>query len=166
VRSLPGERYLAGVVHGGHIWNIPAYVTATWRLVLERPDGTTVGLGCGAVMVEPMDVTDPDRRAPHEQQEQAPPGGWQEPAEGPAPAVLVGDFPDEAAAAAAAQEIESVYGPAAVEVVRHADAPTALRQGAWAVLLRLDGAADAVGALDAFRERLPRWAGMSWMVTP
>lgn len=166
VRALPGERYLAGVVGGDHVWNIPVFTTATWRLVLERPDGTTVGLGCGAVAVEPMDVTDPDRRAPHQRQEPAPPGGSQEPTEGPAGAVLVGDFPDEAVADAAAQEIASVYGPTTVEVVRHADAQTVLRPGSWAVLLHLDEGADAVAALDTFRERMPQWAGMSWMVTP
>jgi hypothetical protein len=166
VRALPGERYLAGVVGGDHVWNIPVFATATWRLVLERPDGTTVGLGCGAVAVEPMDVTDPDRRAPHGRQEPAPPGGSQEPTEGLAEAVLVGDFPDEAAADAAAQEIASFYGPTKVEVVRHADAQTVLRPGAWAVLLHLDEGADAVAALDTFRERMPQWAGMSWMVTP
>ena len=166
VRALPGERYLAGVVGGYHVWNIPAFTTATWRLVLERADGTTVGLGCGAVAVEPMDVTDPDRRAPLGRQEQAPPGGWRDPTDGPAAAVLVGDFPDEAAAAVAATEIAAVYEPTSVKVVRHADAPTVLLQGAWAVFLHLDDGADAVAALDTFRERLPQWAHMSWMVTP
>ena len=166
VRALPGERYLAGVVDGDHVWNIPAYATATWRLVLERADGTTAGLGCGAVAVEPMDVTDPDRRAPRERREPVPPGGRQEPTDGPAAAVLVGDFPDQAAAAAAAQEVAAVYEPAMVEVVRHPDAPTVLREGAWAVLVHLDEGADAVAALDTFRTRLPQWAHMSWMVTP
>jgi hypothetical protein len=166
VRALPGERYLAGVIGGDHVWNVPAFTTATWRLVLERADGTTIGLGCGAVAVEPMDVTDPDRRALPGRQEQAPPGGRRDPTHGPAAAVLVGDFPDEAAAAVAATEIAAVYEPTSVEVVRHADAPTVLLQGAWAVFLHIDEGADAVAALDTFRERLPRWAHMSWMVTP
>jgi hypothetical protein len=133
---------------------------------LERADGTTIGLGCGAVAVEPMDVTDPDRRALPGRQEQAPPGGRRDPTHGPAAAVLVGDFPDEAAAAVAATEIAAVYEPTSVEVVRHADAPTVLLQGAWAVFLHIDEGADAVAALDTFRERLPQWAHMSWMVTP
>jgi hypothetical protein len=166
LRLLPGERYLAGMVGVDYVWNIPHFPTATWRLVRERPDGTTTPLGCGAVAVDPMDTTDPDRGAPHEEHttEAPDPAGD---AGGSVPAaILVGDFPAEARATEAAREVASAYGSELVEVIRHADAPTLLMPGAWAVLLHLEDGADPAGALETFRRRLPSLASMSWMVTP
>jgi hypothetical protein len=61
VRDLPREMYLAGVLNGRRVWNIFDQGSGEWRLYSERSPETLVDLGCGAVMVDPRSVDDPDR---------------------------------------------------------------------------------------------------------
>ena len=61
VRGLPREMYLAGVLNGHRVWNIFDQGNGEWRLYAERSPEALVDLGCGAVMVDPRSVDDPDR---------------------------------------------------------------------------------------------------------
>jgi cell division septation protein DedD len=61
VRDLPREMYLAGVLNGHRVWNIFDQGSGEWRLYSERSPETLVDLGCGAIMVDPRSVDDPDR---------------------------------------------------------------------------------------------------------
>jgi hypothetical protein len=126
-------------------------------------------IGCGAVMVDPIDVADPDRRA----------GGSFTPLRGDhhAPieaseasddevAVIVGDFPTAADAEAVARLIGRAYPGSLVDVVDSVDAPLAIRPGVFGALLHLPDDADASAAIAEFRAQLPAYTSNSWIVTP
>lgn len=126
-------------------------------------------IGCGAVMVDPVDVADPDRRA----------GGSYEPTREAHPvpneateasdeevAVIVGDFPTAAEAEAVARLIGRAYPGSIVDVVNSGDAPLAIRPGVFGALLHLPDDADASAAIAAFRAALPVYTSNSWIVTP
>ena len=168
VDRMEDERYLAGWFGGRLVWNRPDPVHARDLLEVED-EGRMRTIGCGAVLVDPADVPDPDRRAgssltPARADEQ----GSVAVAEAAAEeiAVIVGDYPDEAEAAAAASLMRSTYPASLVEVVAHADAPSAIRPGAFGALLHLQPTADPTLALARFRNALPRFASNSWIVTP
>ena len=168
LERLEGERYLAGRLDGRLVWNRPDPIHS--RDLLQAEDGGRMHtIGCGAVLVDPIDVPDPDRR----------PGSRLTPVRGkehavvdPAAigaeeiAVIVGDFADQTQAAAAAASIRSAYPLSAVEVVDHADAPTAIRPGAFGALLHVASGADPTASLARFRNALPTFAVNSWIVTP
>jgi hypothetical protein len=169
VRRLEGERYLAGTDRGRLVWNVPDPSTARDLLVVEGAHGPTV-IGCGAVTVDPIDITDPDRRSEH---------GTHVPDRGHWPelehdaetedgelAVIVGDFEARTEAEAIASEIAIAYPAASVEVVDATTAPLAIGPGVFGALLHLPPEADPTAALSEFRDRLPRYSSNSWIVTP
>ncbi|HEX4941438.1 MAG TPA: hypothetical protein VFW51_02805 [Actinomycetota bacterium] len=168
VRRLDGERYLAGRLDGQLVWNRPDPVHGRHLLQVEEA-GALRTIGCGAVMVDPIDVVDPDRRI----------GGSYEPPRGDHSAlseateasddevsVIVGDFPTAAEAAAVARVIGRAYPGSIVEVVDSRDAPLAIRPGVFGALLHLPDDADASAAIAEFRATLPAYTSNSWIVTP
>lgn len=166
VRDLPGEMYLAGRVDGGLVWNVE--VAGTWHLVRETDAGIT-DLGCGAVMVDPLDVPDPD--VPAVDVSEAPVGGSSESesseevptevAEDARMAVVVGDFPTRAEALAVAATIEI---PGA-EVVDHAASPGAVAPDVYAVASVVPAGVDPMEWLDLLRARHPQYEERSWIVS-
>lgn len=163
VRTLPDEAYLAGFeADGSRLWNVPDRATGRW-LVRDDAGGT---LGCGAVAVDPIDVVDPDRTgqaapAP-EALDVAPSPG--DPAE---IALVVGDFASREDAGAIAERIAAAYaGALPVDLVHGGEGVTAVREGAWAVLIRLGGDTDGVGELARLRAMLPDLADRSWITVP
>ncbi|MGZ6545683.1 MAG: hypothetical protein ACXVEI_10255 [Actinomycetota bacterium] len=60
VRDLPREMYLAGTQDGQRIWNLYDQASGEWRLYAEASATTLVDLGCGAALVDPRSVPDPD----------------------------------------------------------------------------------------------------------
>jgi hypothetical protein len=168
VRRLGGERYLAGRLDEQLIWNRPDPIHGRHLLQVERA-GTTRTIGCGAVMVDPIDVPDPDRQA----------GGSYVPLRGDQPvpseatdagadevAVIVGDFQTAVEAAAVANEIRRAYPGSVVDVVDSDDAPLAIRPRVFGALLSLPHDADPSAAIAAFRAALPAYTSNSWIVTP
>jgi hypothetical protein len=165
VRRLEGERYLAGTLGGRIVWNRPDPAHERW-LLEARDHGAMRTIGCGAMLVDPIDVVDPDRRD----------GGSLVPdrrtRSGAVPidsgtsaiAVIVGDFPTRAEAEDVAAEIRFAYPGSIVEVVDHGDAPNAIRPGVSGALLHLAPGVDATAALAAFRATLPAFASNSWIV--
>ncbi len=171
IRTLPGEWYLASSDGTTRVWNVPDRRSGEWRLVREDGSGRLRDLGCGAVMVDPLDKPDPDKQPlaadaqpPDSPTATATPTGSDEDVE---IAILVGDFGSPEAAEAAAGQIRGAYGPdAPVEVVDSTTAPGTVQPGVWAAILRLPAGADPGQALADFRGRLPGYEGWSWVVTP
>ncbi len=170
VSRLPGERYLAGSRAGRLVWNVPDTAAGRLTLAVEAARGRLRTIGCGAVMADPLDAIDPDRR-PGQGTHVPPRGDWPE-LDAPSRdrveqiAVIVGDFATAAEAEVVASDIRAAYPGARVEVVDSATAPLAIEPGVFGALLHLAPDADATAALSAFRDRLPRYAPQSWIVTP
>jgi hypothetical protein len=168
VRRLDGERYLAGRLDGRLVWNRPDPSHGRHLLQVERA-GVVRTIGCGAVMVDPIDVVDPDRQAGGSyvppRRDQPAPSETSDPNEDEV-AVIVGDFPTEAEAEAVANEIRRAYRGSVVNVVDSKDAPHAIRPGVFGALLYLPDDVDASAALAAFRAMLPTYTSNSWIVTP
>lgn len=167
VERLDGERYLAGRLDGRIVWNRPDALRARYLLQVQGAAGMRT-IGCGAVLADPIDVTDPDMRA----------RGSHVPARGEAAteeassigteeiALIVGDFQTEAEAEATAAAIGSAYPNSSVEVVDHRIAPTAIRPGVFGALLHIPDGADPTVALARFRAAMPEYSSNSWVVTP
>jgi hypothetical protein len=168
VRRLAGERYLAGRLRGQLVWNRPDPSHGRHLLQIEEA-GVMHTIGCGAVLVDPIDLPDPDRRS----------GGSYVPLREVRPdldlasvagaeevSVIVGDFQTLAEADAVATVIRRAYPGPLVDVVDNDDAPLAIRPGVFGALLHLPHDADPSGALAAFRAALPAYASNSWIVTP
>jgi hypothetical protein len=166
VRSLPGEMYLAGFDGPARLWNLREAATGSWRIDIERRDGTLRQVGCGAVAVDPLDHPDPDRRVQPRRTarasrrvdahaEQATPSASID-------QILVGDFSSSDAANDVAARIRSAFGSSAT-VIDSTQAPTVVRPGVWAVIVPLSG--DPEGDLARFREALPDLADWSWIVS-
>jgi len=168
VRRLAGERYLAGRLRGQLVWNRPDPSNNRSLLQVARSGGMRT-IGCGAVLVDPIDVPDPDRRS----------GGSNVPLRGERPdlgmasgagaeevSVIVGDFQTAAEAEAVVREIRRDYPGSLVEVVENDDAPLAIRPGVFGALLHLPREADPSAAIAAFRAVLPAYTSNSWVVTP
>jgi hypothetical protein len=172
VRALPDERYLAASDGATRVWNVPDRVTGAWRLQREDASGDRTAIGCGAVMVDPLDQPDPDREARSSAAETqatstSSPSHDDADEEDPEVAVLVGDFSSAAAASAVADDILATYGVGApVDVVDSHTAPGVVQPGVWATILRLPDGVDAEQALADFRARMPVYASWSWVVTP
>jgi hypothetical protein len=168
VRRLDGERYLAGRVDGQLVWNRPDPAHGRHLLQVEAAGGMRT-IGCGAVMVDPIDVVDPDRRAgdPSQPPRGADPGlsGVAGPGDDEV-AVIVGDFPTAAEAEAVARVIRRAYPGSIVDVVDSGDAPLAIRPGVFGALLHLPDDIDATAAIAEFRATLPAYTSNSWIVTP
>ncbi|HEV2950865.1 MAG TPA: hypothetical protein VGZ51_02080, partial [Actinomycetota bacterium] len=125
VRRLADERYLAGRLRGRLVWNRPDPSHGRHLLQIEQA-GVMRSIGCGAVLVDPIDVADPDRRG----------GGSYMPLRGDQPdpgeaadasaeevAVIVGDFQTLAEAEAVASQIRRAYAGSLIDVVDNDDAP-------------------------------------------
>jgi hypothetical protein len=168
VRRLDGERYLAGRFDGRLVWNRPDPIHGRHVLQVERA-GVVRTIGCGAVIVDPIDVVDPDRQARGSyvplRTDQPTPSEASD-AKADEVAVIVGDFPTAAEAEAVASEIRRAYPGSVVNVVDSEDAPLAIRPGVFGALLHLPDDADASAALAAFRAMLPAYTSNSWIVTP
>jgi hypothetical protein len=167
VRPIDGERYLAGTLAGRLVWNRPDPLHARFLLQVRGRGGMRT-IGCGAVLVDPTDVVDPDRRG----------GGSLVPARGSQPpevpiasgtssvAVIVGDFPTRTEAEEVAAQVRYAYPGSIVEVVDSGDSPNAIRPGVFGAMLHLTPGVDATAALASFRAALPVYASNSWIVTP
>ena len=171
IRALPDERYLAGSDGVTRVWNVPDRITGNWRLVREDSSGRLRDVGCGAVMVDPLDRPDPDKEpvATEPQPPDTSPAGAAsaDGAADPEVAILVGDFSSRGSADAAAVQIKGAYGAdAPVEVVDSEAAPGTIQPGVWAAILRIPAGEDRGGALAEFRRRLPSYEAWSWVVTP
>jgi hypothetical protein len=168
VRRLDDERYLAGRLRGHLVWNRPDQTHGKHLLQVERA-GTMHTIGCGAVLVDPIDVPDPDRQGGGSY---APPRADQPDAVEAADAgadevaVIVGDFQTLVDAEAVASAIRRVYPGSLVEVVHHDETPLAIRPGVFGALLHLPRDADPSAAIAAFRAALPAYSSNSWIVTP
>jgi hypothetical protein len=174
VRTLPGERYLAGAAGGDRLWNVPDPRTGRSGIFREDTRGRLTFLGCGSVMTDPLDAVDPDRREGRGRFT-PPRGQWPDldTAVGSSPeppievGILVGDFQDRRQAEAVATRIAAAFGAGApVSVVDATSTPDAIRPGVFGALLRLDAGTDVVRALADFRARLPEFANESWVVSP
>jgi hypothetical protein len=166
---LASERYLAGYEDGARLWNLPAPDSTDWLLVRETPDGGGQELGCGAVAVDPVDVTDPDRAAPPEPAEPTTDYPIPPPHEPPAHevAVMVGDFSGQNGASNAAHKIIDAYGSnAQVKVVDSDHSPLALKPGSWGAIMWIGYEGDPVNAIQHFWNKLPQFADHSWVVAP
>ena len=168
VRRLDGERYLAGRFRGQLVWNRPDPMHGRHVLQVEEA-GAMRTIGCGAVLVDPVDVADPDLRAagsyvPLRGEQPDPSGATDASAE--EVAVIVGDFQTVAEAEAVASLIRRAYPGSLVDVVDNEDAPLAIRPGVFGALLHLPHDADPSAAIAAFRAALPAYSSNSWIVTP
>ena len=169
VRPLPGERYLADVTAGRIVWNVPDYAHGRSLLVVEAADGPH-SIGCGSVMVDPLEAVDPDRRAGTGQHVPAR-GDWPD-LEAPAAtsaeeiAVIVGDYATDSEVDPVVSSIRAAYPGSTVEVVDSTSAPLAIGPGVYGALLHLPPDADPTAALATFRGRLPEYSANSWIVTP
>jgi hypothetical protein len=168
VRRLAGERYLAGRLRGQLIWNRPDPSNNRFLLQIEQASGMRT-IGCGAVLVDPIDVSDPDRRSGGSYvplREERPDLGTASGAGAEEVSVIVGDFQTVAEAEAVVREIRRDYPGSLVEVVENDDAPLAIRPGVFGALLHLPREADPSAAIAAFRAVLPAYSTNSWVVTP
>ncbi|MEP7059980.1 MAG: hypothetical protein ABI828_04550 [Actinomycetota bacterium] len=167
---LPSERYLAGFENGARLWNLPVAEPSTWMLARETAGGGLHELGCGAVAVDPVDVTDPDHarrpgQAGTEPDYPVPPPNQQPPAH--EVAVIVGDYSGESGASNAAQAILHEYGQGAqVKVVDSDSSPLALKPGSWGAIMWIGADGDPVNAIQHFWNKLPQFADRSWVVAP
>jgi hypothetical protein len=168
VRRLAGERYLAGRLRGQLVWNRPDPSHGRHLLQIERA-GAMRTIGCGAVLVDPIDVPDPDRRSGGSYvplREDRPDTGMASDASAEEISVVVGDFQAMAEAQAVVTEIQRAYPGSLVEVIENDDAPLAIRPGVFGALLHLPREADPGASIAAFRAALPAYTSNSWIVTP
>jgi cell division septation protein DedD len=195
VRDLPREMYLAGSLTGRRVWNVYDQASGEWRLYSERSPGELVGLGCGAALVDPRSVDDPDRTAPVRSDptptstptpDPSPtdttsptpdptvtptitptitPTPTPDPTDGYIAGILVGDFPTVDSANEALATIQTEFDSAPIEVVNSLTAPNIVRPGVWAVVMLIPNDADALAALADLRARLPQYQDWSWVVS-
>jgi hypothetical protein len=190
VRDLPREMYLAGTVDGRRVWNVFDRSLGDWRLAVEDGRGGFTGLGCGRVMVDPLAEPDPDRGPAA--QDSPTPTPTPEPTSSPTPtptptetpsstptaipspgsivtptdAILVGDFATLDEAADVGLAISTSLGDGTTtSVIDSTIAPAVIMPGVWAVVMPIAADQDPVTAILAFRERLPQYAGNSWVVS-
>jgi hypothetical protein len=191
MRELPMEMYLAGNLDGRRVWNVYDQAVGEWRLYSEASATTLVDLGCGAALVDPRSVTDPDMTpasfdrkptptppAPTPPAPTDPPtsspttGPTDEPTippdgeDGYSAGILVGDFATLDAADAVLQTIRASFGETTLlEVVTNATDPNIVRPGVWAVVMLVPDGTDPLAALDDLRSRLPEFNDWSWVVS-
>jgi len=164
LRVLPGEMYLAGFDGYARLWNIREGATGAWLIRRERADGSLEDAGCGAVMVDPLDRTDPDVRSGARRAATSPIDATSLPDASAGDAILVGDFSSVAAADEASATIRGAFG-STPSIVDARTQPTVVRPGVWAVLIPIAPGADAEAELARFRAALPAFTGWSWIVS-
>jgi hypothetical protein len=185
VRALPREMYLAGALGGRRIWNLYDQASGEWRLYAERSPRELVDLGCGAALVDPRSVDDPDKTPPRSDPTPIPTGSptptstststsTPAPTVTPSPTpdptgyltgILVGDFSSVDAANGALVTIQGQFTSAPLEVVDAATAPNIVGPGVWAVVMLIPNDMDPMAALLDFRARLPEFRDWSWVVS-
>jgi len=162
LRALPGEMYLAGFEGYARLWNLREGATGAWLIRRERADGSLEDAGCGAVMVDPLDRTDPDVRSGSRSSSI---GGADPATSSPAgDAIIVGDFSSVAAASDASATIGAALG-STPSIVDAKTQPAVVRPGVWAVLIPVAAGADSEAELARFRATVPAFAGWSWIVS-
>jgi hypothetical protein len=154
VRSLPGEAYLAGAVGGTLLWNVYDREASAWRLLRGGP-GRAEPLGCGAAMVEPRSLADPDLAETEGLEDQS--TGVAAPEDGIV-GIVVGDFETRDAAEVVVERIG-----ASARAVSHGGAPAAVGPDRFAAAIPLQADVDVVEALDEFRQSHPEYAERSWI---
>jgi hypothetical protein len=173
LRTLSSEMYLAGRDGAARLWNVRDGDTGAWRIERERADGSLEPVGCGAVMVDPLDRPDPDARPGIKLATVDPTAGGDARSSGSAvgpqgtsavDAILVGDFSSTQDAGAAAEHIQAAFG-ATASVIDPSDQPAILRPGVWAVLVPLPSGTDGIQALARFRLQATEFSGWSWLVS-
>src|SRR5438093_1771690 len=161
LRTLPGEMFLAGFDGSARLWNIRAGATGAWLIRRERADGSLEDVGCGGVMVDPLDRTDPDKRSGGRTTAI---GAASLPESPAGDSILVGDFASVAAANSASTTIAAAFG-STPSIVDATTQPAVVRPGVWAVLIPIASGADAEAELARFRTAVPTFAGWSWIVS-
>ncbi|MGH2736338.1 MAG: hypothetical protein ACRDKZ_12215, partial [Actinomycetota bacterium] len=152
--DLPAETYLAGWGEGAPLWNAPSEECADYGLFQETAAGLEA-IGCGAVLADPLNATDPDLLV----DEHALEGDVALEAD-VALAVVIGDF---GARADAEEVLERLAAAQGQMVASHQDAPEAIRPGGWAVVRPVAANTDPTAALDAARAELPDLAEQMWI---
>lgn len=156
VRNLPGERFLAGVIDAGLLWNVDQ--DGRWMTLLEK-DRRLREVSCGAGMVDPRSEIDLDLVEGGDTQVEP---ATVDPIPGnPQMGIAVGDFATREEATVVATEL----GLAGLTVVDHAEAPFAVAPGAYAVVRPFASGEDMEAGLDAFRTQFPKYAETSWIVS-
>lgn len=150
LRDLPREMYLAGTRDGDLLWNVFSDKCGDWELLVERASGLQQ-LGCGAVLVDPVNVTDGDLEVESHEGESHTAAGSVDPADGSGSPVgiVIGDFPSHAAAAAVLADVEDA------SVIGHKDAPQAVRPGAYAVTVAVPPGATIDETLKVVKRAVP-----------
>jgi hypothetical protein len=161
LRLLPGEMYLAGFDGYARLWNLREGTTGAWLIRRERADGSLEDAGCGAVMVDPLDRTDPDLRSGSRRSSNGEADTTSSPT---GDAILVGDFSSVAAASEASATIASAFG-STPSIVEAKTQPAVVRPGVWAVLIPVVAGGDSEAELARFRATVPAFAGWSWIVS-
>lgn len=123
LRDLPGEMFLAGIRNGHLMWNVYSHACGNWELLVEDPSEGLRHLGCGAVLVDPVNITDADL----EVEEHAAPADSDAATASVDVGVVVGDFEMRAEAREVSKAIPGS------RVITSKDAPAAVRPGAYAV---------------------------------
>jgi hypothetical protein len=146
IRRLPTEMYLAGFRQGRLMWNVYSQTCGDWEILAEDPNRGLRHVGCGAVMVDPVNLVDADL----EVQEHAAPAEASSTSSSGSDAslaVVIGDFTSRDRAADVA---ELVRGS---RVLSHRAAPAAVRPGAFVVAVEIEG--DPTAALSEVRRTVP-----------
>lgn len=144
VRDLPDAMFLAGTRGGRLMWNVFSDRCGDWELLVESDSGMT-SIGCGAVLVDPVNIKDPDLMVDDEEAPEAKPDG-----EALDMGVVVGDFSTKSEA----MEVAEKLGPGA-KVITNEDAPLAVKPDAFAVATPIASGAPTDEALDAVRSKVP-----------
>jgi hypothetical protein len=155
VRTLVSEMYLAGISDDHLLWNAPSRTCGDWGLFIESSGGLDE-LGCGAVMTDPVTVPDPDLlvEGEHGSEVEITP----ETDELTDLVIVVGDFGSRGEASQVATRLGRPS-----RVVGHAEAQTALRPGAWGLLVEIAAGVPVDEDLDRVRDQLGDCGCGAWL---
>lgn len=154
VRTLESEMYLAGFSDDRLLWNVPSRTCGDWGLFVESAPGLDQ-IGCGAVMTDPVAFADPDLLVESED------GSVSVAPEGDRLTdlvIVIGDLESRSDARRIAQRLDR---PA--RVIGHEDARTALRPGAWGLMVELAAGIPVDDDLEAVRARLGTCDCGAWL---
>jgi hypothetical protein len=154
VRTLESEMYLAGISDDRLVWNAPSRTCGDWGLFIESASGLDQ-VGCGAVMTDPVAFADPDLLVESEDGEVSVTPETDELTD---LVIVVGDFETQGAASKVADRLDR---PA--RVIDHGEARTALRPGAWGLLVEIAAGVPVEEDLDAVRSQLGACGCGAWL---
>jgi hypothetical protein len=143
IRTLPTEMYLAGFRYGRLMWNVYSRTCGDWEVLVEDASDGLRHVGCGAVMVDPVNMTDADLEVEEHQARAASSSTSGE----TSVAVVIGDFSSRGRAERVSRQ---VLGST---VLSHRSAPAVVKPGAFVVALATEG--DPSAALAAVKRDLP-----------